>query len=190
MCKHERHFYLEIVTGEIFSNNEEFVLCICKFGEGFWGVPRNVVWWAFRKLCVEEWLFNVVQSMYRNARNRVRVNGSFSDDFLVQVGLRRGSVLSPLLSIIMLETISREIRISRRTALSQPAVTCLKLIEARSTRTRCEICSKLTMKIPERCHWRPGIFIVNFEHISHLVLVFLLLILNMQLPAGMLINWP
>ena len=152
-------------------------------------MPRNVVWWAFRKLCVEEWLFNVVQSMYRNARNRVRVNGSFSDDFLVQVGLRRGSVLSPLLSIIMLETISREIRISRRTALSQPAVTCLKLIEARSTRTRCEICSKLTMKIPERRQWRrSGIFIVNFEHISHLVIVFLLLILNMQLPAGMLIN--
>ena len=94
-------------------------------------MPKNVVWWAFRKLCVEEWLFNIVQSMYRNARNRVRVNGSFSDDFLVQVGLRLGSVLSPLLSIIMLETISREIRISRRTALSQPAFTCSKLtIEA------------------------------------------------------------
>ena len=29
-------------------------------------------------------------------------------------------------------------------------------------------------------------FIINFEHISHLVLVFLLLTLNMQLPAGML----
>ena len=28
-------------------------------------------------------------------------------------------------------------------------------------------------------HWRPsGVFIVNFEHISHLVLVFLLLTLN------------
>ena len=29
------------------------------------------------------------------------------------------------------------------------------------------------------------VFIVDFEHISHLVLVFLLLTLNMQLPAGM-----
>ena len=28
------------------------------------------------------------------------------------------------------------------------------------------------------------VFIVNFEHTSHLVLVFLLLSLNMQLPAG------
>ena len=30
-----------------------------------------------------------------------------------------------------------------------------------------------------------GVFIVNFEHISHLVLVFLLVTLNMQLPAGL-----
>ena len=32
---------------------------------------------------------------------------------------------------------------------------------------------------------RSGAFIANFEHISHLSLVFLLLILNMQLPVGM-----
>ena len=43
----------------------------------------------------------------------------------------------------------------------------------------CEICSKLTIKTPERRHWRRfGVFIVNFEHISHLSLVFLLLTLN------------
>ena len=47
----------------------------------------------------------------------------------------------------------------------------------RNTRTRCEICSKLTVKTPERRHWRhSGVFIVNFEHISHLALVFLLLL--------------
>ena len=53
-------------------------------------------------------------------------------------------------------------------------------VNIRNTRTRCEICSKLTIKMPERRHWRHyGVFIVNFEHISHLVLVFLLLTLNM-----------
>ena len=41
------------------------------------------------------------------------------------------------------------------------------------------MCSKLTINTPERRHWRrSGVFIVNFEHISHLVLVFLLLTLN------------
>ena len=38
-------------------------------------------------------------------------------------------------------------------------------------------------------HWRrSAIFIVNFEHISHLLLVFLLLNLNMQLPAGFIVQ--
>ena len=51
-------------------------------------------------------------------------------------------------------------------------------VSNRNTRTRCEICSELTIKITERCHWRrSGIFIVNFEHITHL-LVFLLLTLS------------
>ena len=51
-------------------------------------------------------------------------------------------------------------------------------VNNRSTRTRCEIYSKLTIKIRERqqCQWRrSGNFIVNFEHILHFVLVFLLL---------------
>ena len=40
-------------------------------------------------------------------------------------------------------------------------------------------CSKLTIETLEH-HWcRSGIFIINFEHISHLVLVFVLLTLNM-----------
>ena len=52
-------------------------------------------------------------------------------------------------------------------------------INNRNTRTRCEICSKLTIKIPEQHQLRrSGLLIVNFEHISRLVLVFLLLTLS------------
>ena len=41
------------------------------------------------------------------------------------------------------------------------------------------MCSKLTINTPERRQWRrSGVFMVNFEHISHLVLVFLLLTLS------------
>ena len=52
-------------------------------------------------------------------------------------------------------------------------------VNNRNTRTRNEIGSKLTINIPERRHWRrSGNFVVNFEYISHLVLVFLLLTLS------------
>ena len=55
-------------------------------------------------------------------------------------------------------------------------------VNKRNSRTGCEICSKLTIKTPERRQWLQwrhcGVFIVHFNHISHLVLVFLLLTLN------------
>ena len=42
------------------------------------------------------------------------------------------------------------------------------------------MCSKLTIKTPERRQLRrSGVFIVTSEHISHLVLMFLLLTLSM-----------
>ena len=51
-------------------------------------------------------------------------------------------------------------------------------VNNRSTRTRSEIFSKLTINTPEQRHWhRCSVFTVNFEHISHIVLVFLLLTL-------------
>ena len=48
-----------------------------------------------------------------------------------------------------------------------------------NARKRYETCSKLTMKTLQRHHQRrSGVFIVNFEHISHLALAFLSLTLS------------
>ena len=52
----------------------------------------------------------IVQLMFGNVLSCVTVNGNFSDNFLVQVGLHQDSVLSPLLFIIVLEARSSEIR--------------------------------------------------------------------------------
>ena len=68
--------------------------------------------------------------------------------------------------------------------VTKPDIIYLLKVNDKNTTTRCEISSKLTIKRPERLQWRRSdVFIVNFEHISHLVLVFLLLTLNMQLRA-------
>ena len=49
-----------------------------------------------------------------------------------------------------------------------------------NTRKKYEKYSKLSIKTPERRQWhRSGVFIVNFEHIPHLFLVFSLLTLSM-----------
>ena len=65
-------------------------------------------------------------------------------------------------------------------ALDNPGDIYLFKVKNRNTRKRCEICSKIMIKTPERRHnRRSSVFIVNFEYISRLVLVFLLLTLNM-----------
>ena len=63
-----------------------------------------------RKLGIEEWLVKLVQAMYSNVKSQVRVNGTYSEPFEVKVGVHQGSVLSPLLFIIVLEALSLEFR--------------------------------------------------------------------------------
>ena len=60
------------------------------------------------------------------------------------------------------------------TVSSQPTFYLFK--SNRNIRKRCEICSKLTIKTPERRQLR---VLGVFEHVSHFLLVFLLLTLNM-----------
>ena len=48
----------------------------------------------------------LVQGMYANVRSLVRVGEGFSKEFEVKVGVHQGSVLSPLLFIIVLEALS------------------------------------------------------------------------------------
>ena len=74
-------------------------------------VPRKVLWWAMRKVGIDEWIVRLVQAMYNNAPSRVRVGSEYSEEFEVGVGVHQGSVLSPLLFIIVLEALSREFRV-------------------------------------------------------------------------------
>jgi len=75
-------------------------------------VPRKVISWAMRKLGVEEWLVSAVMSMYTGAKTVLRTVYGNSKGFEVKVGMHQGSALSPLLSVIVMEAISREFRVA------------------------------------------------------------------------------
>ena len=60
------------------------------------------------KLGVEEWIVRLVQGMYANAQSLFCVGEGYSQEFEVKVGVHQGSLLSPLLFIIVLEALSRE----------------------------------------------------------------------------------
>ena len=75
-------------------------------------VPCKVLWWVMHVAGVPEWIVVIVQAMYDCAKSKVRVNGSYSDEFEVKVGVQQGLVLNSLLFIKVLEALSREFRTS------------------------------------------------------------------------------
>ena len=104
VCFHARmwifnhHLDLETVTWEIFS--KDFTFLNMGLEKAFDHVFNYTGWWVWRNLGEEELLLKIVYSIYWNGRCWVRANGTFSDDFLVQIGLHYGSVWNLLAFVI------------------------------------------------------------------------------------------
>ena len=90
-----------LVVFELFCHKSEFP---------WYFLPSQVIFHCLRKLGVEEWIVQLVQGMYAYAQSWVCVGEGFNQEFEVKVGFQQGSVLSPLLFIIVPEALSREFR--------------------------------------------------------------------------------
>ena len=71
-------------------------------------VPREVVMATLRWMGVPEAEVRMVEGTYEKTTARVVVEEGASEEFEVKIGLRQGSVLSPLLFIAVLDLIGRK----------------------------------------------------------------------------------
>ena len=103
-------FIVRQLQEKFLAKKKNLYLAFVDLEKAFDRVPRQVLWWAMRKLGIDEWIVQLVQAMYCEVRSKVRVDNCFSESFIVNVGVHQGSVLSPLLFIIVLEALSQEFR--------------------------------------------------------------------------------
>ena len=101
-------FVVRQLQEKYLAANRRLYMAFVDLEKAFDRVPRKVIWWVLRKLCVEKWIVRMVQGMYANARSCVHVGEGYSEEFEVKVGLHQGSVLRLLLFIIVLEALSQE----------------------------------------------------------------------------------
>ena len=138
---------------------------------------------VFSRPCVEETCFNYAEFLWYLITKNVRCHFTLIIYHHIKNISQQSNVAAPIITLVCGRKQSPGDVLSGRLLLCGKSISAgiyLVKVNNRNTRTRCEICSKLTLKTSERRQWRHfGFFIVNFEHISHLVLVFLLLTLNM-----------
>jgi hypothetical protein len=103
-------FIVRQVQEHFLTKGKELWMAFVDLEKAFDRVPREVLWWALRRAGVEEWTVSVIRAMYCNATTSVKLQDCESAEFEVKVGVHQGSVLSPLLFIIVLEELSKSFR--------------------------------------------------------------------------------
>ena len=103
-------FIIRQVQEKYLARGRDMWMAFVDLEKAFDRVPREVLWWALRSAGVEEWMVNVVKAMYAGACTSVKLQNGESAAFEVNVGVHQGSVLSPLLFVIVLDTLSKRFR--------------------------------------------------------------------------------
>ena len=87
-------FVVRQLQEKYLAANKRLYMAFVDLEKAFDRVPRKVIWWALRKLGVDEWIVRLVQGMYYDARSCVLVGVGYSEEFEVKDGVHQGSVLS------------------------------------------------------------------------------------------------
>ena len=73
-------------------------------------VPRNVMWWVLQKHKVPTKYITFIKDMYKDAMTFVRICDGDTTDFPINIGLHRGSALSPYLFALVMDEVTRDIQ--------------------------------------------------------------------------------
>ena len=103
-------FIVRQVQEKYLEGNRKVYMCFVDLEKAYDRVPRRVVYWCLRKRGVPEKLVRLVKMMYEGARTSVKTKYGETEAFSVEVGLHQGSALSPFLFLVVIDTLTRELR--------------------------------------------------------------------------------
>ena len=83
--------------------------CFVDLTKAYDKVDRDILWMVLERRGVPVKLLNLLKGLLVGAVARVRVNGKFSEQFILERGLKQGSAITPLLFNIVLGAIMQEV---------------------------------------------------------------------------------
>ena len=104
------YFILRMLQEKYSQKKQNMYHVFVDLEKAFDRVPRKVIEWALRKKGIPERMVEAVMALYVESRTRVKTMAGKSEEFDILVGVHQGSVLSPLLFIIVMDELSKDIR--------------------------------------------------------------------------------
>ena len=92
---------------EKFARKKKLYHIFVDLEKAFDRVPREVIAWALRRKGITEGMVEAIMALYVETKSRVRTVAGTSEEFSIEVGVHQGSVLSPLLFIIVMDEATR-----------------------------------------------------------------------------------
>ena len=103
------HIYaVRQISETTYRYNNKVHMCFIDLQKAFDSVKRKELWKALEEHGVHNDLIKAIKSFYHNPESLVRIGGQISNRFNIEVGVRQGCILSPLLFIIFMNSVSKQ----------------------------------------------------------------------------------
>ena len=103
-------FILRRMQEEYRKNDKKLYMCFVDLEKAFDRVSRRVMQWALRKGGLPDIFVKAVMSLYESSKIKFKVGFAFSEECKIVVGVHQGSVLSPLLFVIVIDVVTENAR--------------------------------------------------------------------------------
>lgn len=101
-------FVLHSLISHCVNENKKLYSAFIDFKKAFDFVVRDVLWYKLIQSGVRGKILDVIQSMYRNIKSRVKYDNNLSNEFSSHLGVRQGECLSPFLFSMYLNDLENE----------------------------------------------------------------------------------
>ena len=101
-------FVMHGVINQLLNKWEKLFCAFVDFTKAFDYVVREVIWYKLIKIGVRGKILNIIMSMYKHVKSKVKINNSISIGFECNLGVRQGECLSPFLLAMYINDLEEE----------------------------------------------------------------------------------
>ena len=96
------------VINHLLNKGEKLFCAFVDFTKAFDCVVREVIWYKLIKIGVRGKILNIIMSMYKHVKSKVKINNSIIIGFECNLGVRQGECLSPFLFAMYINDLEEE----------------------------------------------------------------------------------